>query len=85
MMERGHREALRIEFPSFQTKIHLLSEMADHLEYDIADPANSGLDAGKFVTEMARLIERAYPTICEFAQGHKMVPSGSGRSVNVTL
>ncbi len=68
VMEKGQREALRVEFPSFQMKIHLLSELADQWEYDIADPVNSDLDMIEFVVEISRLVDRAYPNICKLAQ-----------------
>lgn len=68
VMEKGHREALRIEFPFIQKKVYLLSMVADQLEYDIADPVNSGLETGDIVTEMSRLIDRAYPNICRLVR-----------------
>lgn len=37
VMERGHREALRVEFPHHAPKIYLLSELKDQ-EQDILDP-----------------------------------------------
>lgn len=68
VMEKGHREALQIEFPFIQKKVYLLSKVADQLEYDIADPVNSDLETGDIVTEMSRLIDRAYPNICRLVQ-----------------
>jgi hypothetical protein len=67
-MEKGQKEALRVEFPSVQGKVRLLSETADRWEYDIADPVHSGLNMGEFVVEMSRLIDRAYPNICNLIQ-----------------
>jgi protein-tyrosine-phosphatase len=68
VMEKGHREALRIEFPLIQKKVYLLSMIADQLEYDIADPANSDLTTIEIVTELSRLIDCAYPSICRLVQ-----------------
>ncbi len=68
VMEKGQKEALCVEFPSFQRKVHLLSELADRWEYDIADPVKSGLDMIEFVVEISRLVDRAYPNICKLAQ-----------------
>lgn len=68
VMEKGHREALRIEFPFIQRKVYLLSMVADQLEYDIADPANSSLETGDIITEMSRLIDCAYLKICNLIQ-----------------
>jgi protein-tyrosine phosphatase len=65
VMEKGHREALRIEFPELQGRIHLLSELADQLEYDIPDPAQARLEPGEVIGGMSKLIDRAYPRICQ--------------------
>lgn len=64
VMEKGHREALRIEFPFVQGKIRLLSALADGLEYDIADPAEPNQEIEVTVSEISMLVERAYPNIC---------------------
>ena len=85
VMEKGHREALRIEFPFVQEKVHLLSEVADQLEYDVADPANSGLATSEIVAAISGLIDRAYPHICQLVESEKSVPNRSGHHVNVTL
>lgn len=68
VMERGHREALLIEFPAARRKVHLLSMLADRLEYDIADLGQSGLGADEVAAQLAAVIDRAYPTICRLAQ-----------------
>lgn len=65
VMEKGHREALRIEFPALQNRIHLLSELADQLEYDVPDPATSRLEPNEVILGMSKLIDRAYPRICQ--------------------
>jgi len=75
VMERGHKEALNFEFPSIRQKVHLLSEMADGLAYDIADPLNSGLRIDEIAGELLKLIHRAYPNICLLAQAHEIVVS----------
>jgi protein-tyrosine-phosphatase len=43
-MERGHKEALKIEFPEKSGKIFLLSEIVNTI-YDIEDPYNRGTEA----------------------------------------
>jgi hypothetical protein len=70
-MDRGHREALGLEFPLAQKKVHLLSAAADRLEYDVPDPVNSDLDVSEFTAQMSGLIERAYPAICRLAETHQ--------------
>lgn len=72
VMEKGHREALRFEFPSSQGRIRLLSELADQLEYDIADPAGSTLAANDIINKMSGLIDRAYPNICQLLRSREM-------------
>ena len=66
VMETGQREALGIEYPSVQDKVHLLSELADQLKYDIPDPAKSRQDIRQVIAAMSGLIDRAYPRICQF-------------------
>ena len=85
VMERGHREALRVEFPAFQRKVYLLSELADQLEYDIADPAHSSLGAGEIAEEMGRFMDRAYANICRLAQAHETIQVAPVHHVNFTL
>jgi len=41
VMEAGQKEALQVEFPGQRQKIHLLSEVANGMVYDIPDPALS--------------------------------------------
>ena len=67
VMEQGHREALRVEFPGARPKIHLLSTLADALEYDIPDPVNSNMPLEDIAAELARLVHRAFPRICQLA------------------
>ena len=73
VMEKGQREALRIEFPAHQRKVYLLSELAEYREYDIDDPARRGAGISIHETALAlsRLVDRAYPTICQLAQAHE--------------
>ena len=73
VMEKGQREALRIEFPAHQRKIYLLSEVAEYRDYDIADPARkgTGISINETALALSRLIDRAYPTICQLAQAHE--------------
>lgn len=54
VMERGHKEALRVEFPQVAGRVYLLSEMIDK-NYEIDDPVGGSLDDYR---STARLIER---------------------------
>ncbi|MEZ4836279.1 MAG: hypothetical protein R2873_30500 [Caldilineaceae bacterium] len=56
-MERGHEEALRLEFPALATRLHLFSELGG-LRYDIADPVRGNMDDFRALRrDLQRLIE----------------------------
>ena len=40
VMERDHKEELSHKFPVAGMRLHLLSEVVSHLDYDISDPAD---------------------------------------------
>ncbi len=70
VMTRSHREALNAEFPEFQRKIHLMSELKNRaagiqtLEFDIADPYGGPLtEYRSCALTLERLIDRGYFTI----------------------
>ena len=67
VMERGHKEALGIEFPSIADRLHLISEAADHLIYDIPDPVSSDASLAEIATGLFQLIERGFQNIVELA------------------
>lgn len=63
VMEKGHREALRIEFPQRAHRVVLLSELAGY-RYDIADPINGSLDDVRATAhELAALLARGFDRI----------------------
>ena len=68
VMERGHKEALSVEFPSARKKIYLLSKAVDDQEYDIPDPLKSGQAIDVLAADISKLIERGYPKIIELAK-----------------
>ena len=67
VMERGHKEALGIEFPSISGRLHLISEVADHLIYDIPDPVSSDASLAEIAAGLFQLIERGFRNIVELA------------------
>jgi protein-tyrosine-phosphatase len=70
VMERGHAEALRAEFPWVAERIYLLSSLAGE-PYDIRDPYSGSLEAYRqLAEELDRLVERALPKILELAQAN---------------
>lgn len=67
-MEEGQREALQVEFPFARGKIRLLAELAQGMEYDIADPAASPAEARAILREVADLTRMGYENICATAE-----------------
>ncbi len=67
VMEKGHKEALDLEFPFASHKIHLISQVVDCLVYDIPDPMNSGQEIDLLASDLFKLIEKGYQAICELA------------------
>ena len=69
VMETGHREALRIEFPDQSKKIYMLSEVVDQLKYDIPDPftREGGYDRD-VVNELHNVIKRGHKKIFAMAK-----------------
>lgn len=62
-MTRSHREALVSEFPDYQHKIHLMSELKDRV-FDIADPYGGVLSEYQACAqELEELIESGYKKI----------------------
>ena len=68
VMEEGHKEALRVEFPFAQNKIHLLAYVLQGVDYDVADPAGARGEAGFILKEMADMIRAGYANIYKFAE-----------------
>ncbi len=67
-MERGHEEALRVEFPEIKNRVFLLSEMIGQ-RYDIQDPYNGTLDDYVVaIQEIERILDLGYEKIRTLAQ-----------------
>jgi protein-tyrosine-phosphatase len=63
VMERNHKEALRIEFPQVKQKVFLLSEMAG-LTTDIEDPVGGSLeDYRETSRQILKIIEEGFQKI----------------------
>jgi len=63
VMERGQKEALQIEFPAYRQKVALLTEVAEGIPYEVADPMKDprNVNAG---SEVCRLIQTGFEKIC---------------------
>jgi protein-tyrosine-phosphatase len=72
-MERGHKEALRVEFPEIAQRIYLVSEMAGK-SHDIQDPMGGSLaDFQETADELNRLLTRGLDNIVRLAQEREQV------------
>ena len=67
VMENGHQEALRAEFPDASKRIFMLSEIVDGIAYDIPDPAKYKKDSESIMNELHDLMQRGYAEICRLA------------------
>lgn len=63
VMARGHKEALGVEFPETRERTYMLSEIVDHIMYDIPDPAMDMDSADSIFDELYRLMQRGYSEI----------------------
>ncbi len=70
VMEQKHKETLNSEFPTASKKIHLLSEVVNHLDYDIWDPADPSVSAKGVAIELCDSIRRGFQEICELAEAN---------------
>ncbi len=62
-MERGHKEALKIEFPNAGHNVFLLSEMVG-LNYDIPDPIGKSMqDFEETYSELKQILHNGYEQI----------------------
>jgi protein-tyrosine phosphatase len=68
VMEKGHKEALDIEFPFAGHKIRLISEVVDQMTYDIPDPLNPGEEIEIVASDLYKILDRGFNTICQLAQ-----------------
>lgn len=67
-MERGHKEALRSEFPEIKYRVFMISEMVGE-RYDIQDPYNGTLDDYiEAMEEIERILNLGFEKIRSLAQ-----------------
>jgi protein-tyrosine phosphatase len=67
VMEPGQKEALQIEFPSLQEKIHLLSNVVEGETYEIPDSFRSERQVTEIATLLRSLIFKGYRNVCSLA------------------
>ena len=67
VMEKGHKEALWVEFPKARLRVFLLSEVVDGVAYDVPDPARFPKEADQIMDELYQLLERGFEKIVQQA------------------
>lgn len=68
VMEKGHKEALQVEFPRYASKIYLLSEMVGEI-HEIKDPiGRSTADFEKTAHELEDILERGLGVIAQLSE-----------------
>ena len=69
VMEAGHQEALRVEFPAVADRVRLLSELCGAAPYDIPDPLGKPLEDHLAIgREIIDLIHQGWRSICDQSQ-----------------
>lgn len=63
VMDRGHKEALQVEFKMYRQKVVLLSEVAEGSSYEIADPVADPRSAD-IVSQICHLVQAGFENIC---------------------
>lgn len=68
VMEKGHKEALQVEFPRYAHKVFLLSEMVGE-DFEIKDPiGRSTADFEKTAVELEGIFERSLGMIAQLSE-----------------
>lgn len=69
VMEAGHKEALRVEFPEVADRVYLLSEMVGD-SYNIPDPMGFSLESfEETLRELEQILDRGFARIRELSEG----------------
>jgi protein-tyrosine phosphatase len=63
VMETGHEEALKVEFPEISSRISLLSSVVDQINYNVPDPRQDRRPLAVVASELFDLIDRGYQKI----------------------
>jgi len=68
VMEKGHKEAIGVEFPNMRERVFLISEMVEGMPFDIPDPHFSPAQSYRILREMCDLIQQGFPRIKQLAE-----------------
>ncbi len=67
VMEEGHKESIKAEFPFAREKVYLLSQVVEGVPYDIPDPA-ANEEARTIIDDLVIMIQTGYLNICDIAE-----------------
>lgn len=67
VMEKGHKEALKAEFPPVAERTYLLAEMVEGIPFDIPDPLARPDQHDEILQDMCNVIEGGFPRIRQLA------------------
>lgn len=68
VMERDHKESISLEYPSVNSRLHILSEIVDGLPYDIPDPITPGIRPDDVGRELYSLVKKGMRNIIKLAE-----------------
>ena len=68
VMEIGHKEALSAEFHDSQKRIFLLSEIAEGVAYNIADPLTPDINPNEIADKIDGLVNKGFSRIIRAAE-----------------
>ena len=77
-MERGHKEAMRVEFPDLTNRVYLISEMIDQ-GFDIRDPmGGTNEDFEETLDTLERILIQGFNRVCELSTADKSISNSVG-------
>jgi protein-tyrosine phosphatase len=68
VMEAGHKESIKAEFPFAHKKVYLLSQVVEGIAYDIPDPVTAKEEAREIIGDLVAMIREGYMKICSIAE-----------------
>ncbi len=68
VMEEGHKESIKAEFPFAREKVYLLSQVMEGIAYDIPDPATAQGEARAIIRDLVEMIRAGYMKIYSIAE-----------------
>ena len=69
VMETGHKEALRVEFPEIADQVYLVSEMVG-ASYNIPDPMGNSLESfEETAREFEQILDQGFGKISQLSEG----------------